>query len=71
MVAIAAILIGLISNWSVIGRTVVGCGRINTGGIRRREVEGEVVTGIAAGVAAGAAVVIVWFIACGGFAKDY
>jgi len=29
------------------------------------------VTGIAAGVAAGAAVVIVWFIACGGFAKDY
>ena len=66
-----AILIGPISNWSVIGRAVVGRGWINIGGIRRREVEGEAVVVAAAVTAAVAAVVIVWFIAYGRSAKDY
>jgi len=39
------------------------------GGIRRREVEGEVVVEVAAEVAAEAAAVVVWFIACGRSAK--
>ena len=46
---------GLISNWSVIGRTAVGCGQIDTGGIRRREVAAEAAAGAATGAAAGAA----------------
>jgi hypothetical protein len=56
MVVIAAILIGLISNWSVIGRAVVGCSWINTGGIKRREVEEEVVAEVVAEAAAEAVV---------------
>jgi len=35
---------------------VTGYSRINIGGIRRREVEGEVAVGVAAGLAAGAVV---------------
>jgi predicted NBD/HSP70 family sugar kinase len=77
------ILIGLISNWSVIGWIAVGRGWIDTGGIRRREAEGEAVAEVAAEavaeavaevvaeVAAEAAAEVVWFIGRRRSAKDY
>jgi len=37
------------------------CGWINTGGIRRREVEGDAAAAVAVVVAAAVAAVIVWF----------
>jgi hypothetical protein len=59
------VVIGPRSSCSAIGRTVVGRGWIDTGGIRRREVEGEAAAEAAAEVVAAA----IWGIGCGRSAK--
>ena len=57
------VVIGLISNWPVMGWTVVGCGWIDTGGrgwINTGSIRGEA----AAEAAAEAVAAIGWFIGC-------
>ena len=54
------------SSFAGIFNAAAGRGWIDTGGIRRREVEGEAAAEVAAEVAA----VVVWFMACGRSAED-
>ena len=64
------IVIGPVSNWPVIGWTVVGRGWINTGGIKRREVEKEATAEVVAEVVAAIVAAAVW-LGCGSSAKGY